>query len=93
VADRSTIRDAVVAGLAEANGVSSADVEDAIAASGGDNRLELDSKTAEWIIAHVELVLGATLPTPADLGRDEIATVGALTTAIADALRVANRRG
>jgi acyl carrier protein len=93
VVDRSAIRAAVVAGLAEANGVSSTDAESAITASGGDNRLELDSKTAEWIIAHVELVLGATLPTPADLGREQIATVGALTTAIADALRVATRRG
>jgi hypothetical protein len=93
VADWSAIRDAVVAGLAEANGVSSADVEAAIAANGGDDLLELDSKTAEWIIAFAELAFGATLPTPVELGREQIATVAALTAAIADALRVPDRQG
>ncbi|WP_440104138.1 hypothetical protein [Streptosporangium sp. H16] len=88
--DRMVIREAIIAGRAVASGDSPEDVEAAIAANGGDDHFELDSKTAEWVIVYVEQVLqlGTKLPTPSDLGRDQFATIGALITAIADALGV-----
>jgi hypothetical protein len=89
VTDRTAIRDAVVVGLAELYGVSPAEAEEVIDGTGGDDMLELDSKMAEWIIAHAEKEFGATLPTPVELGREQFATVAALTAAIADALGVA----
>lgn len=84
--DRDAIRDAVIVGLAEANGLATADVEATITVNGGDDLLELDSKTAEWIIAYAERVFGTDLPTPVELGREQIATVATLIAAIADTL-------
>jgi len=89
VTDRNAVRDAVIVGLAEVYGVSPADVEERIDAIGGDDLIELDSKTAEWIIAHAEKEFGATLLTPVEMGREQFATVAALAAAIADALGVA----
>jgi acyl carrier protein len=89
VTDRNAVRDAVIVGLAEVHGVSPADVEEVIDGTGGDDLLELDSKTAEWIIVHAEKEFGATLPTPVEMGREQFATVVALVAAIADALGIA----
>jgi acyl carrier protein len=88
VTDRKAVRDAVIVGVAQVHGVSPADAEDVVNATGGDDLLELDSKTAEWIIAHAEKEFGATLPTPVEMGREQFATVAALVAAIADALGI-----
>ncbi|NKY59393.1 hypothetical protein [Nocardia flavorosea] len=86
--DEDVLRDALVAGIAEFNVVTSGEVEEAIAAVGGDYAFELESRLAEWVIAHVEFVLGLTwpLPKPADLRREQFATVAALQAAITTAV-------
>jgi len=86
--DRAAVRDAVIAGLAEVFGVSPEHVEEEICSVGGDNYLELDSKTAEWIIAHAEKEFGSILPTPVEMGREDFSTIGALVAAIAAALGI-----
>jgi hypothetical protein len=76
---RETVRDALLDGLAMCS--SEEEVAAAVAAV-PDNMFELDSKTAEFVLVHVEGVLGIDLPTPADLGREQFATLGALIDAI-----------
>jgi hypothetical protein len=78
--DRAAVRDAVIAGLAEVFGVSPEHVEEQICFVGGDNYLELDSKTEEF---------GSILPTPVEMGREDFSTIGALVAAIAAALGIA----
>ncbi|MQY27240.1 hypothetical protein [Nocardia aurantia] len=86
--DEETLRDALVEGIAECAAVTVDEAEAAIAAAGGDFLFELDSRQAEWVIARVEylLKLVTPLPKPADLPRNQFATLGALGTAIAGAL-------
>jgi hypothetical protein len=88
VIDTEAIRDAIIAGLAVAENVAPGDVEDAIGRLGSDDRFEIESKTAEFVCAYVEHALGldVRLPTPCDLGREQFATVAALTGAIAEFL-------
>lgn len=88
--DQQALRDVLVRGLAEFGDYSVDQVEAAITAVGGDDAFELDSKQAEWMVAHVEHALGVLtpLPKPADLQRDQFATLGALLDAIAHALDV-----
>jgi hypothetical protein len=83
-------RQAAVEALAITHGIDSSAVEAAIATAGGDELLELDSKTAEFIIAAIEVALGKTLPTPADLGRSNIGTLGVLLRALAPRLSAAS---
>jgi len=83
-------RQAAVEALAITHGLDVAATEAAIAAAGGDDLLELDSKTAEFLIAAIEVRLGQTLPTPADLGRTNIATLGVLLRALAPRLSAAS---
>src|SRR5258708_6857686 len=77
---RDTVRDALLAGLVACS--SEEEVAEAVAAVPDDYMFELDSKTAEFVMVHVEGVLGVNLPTPADLGREQFATLGALIDAI-----------
>jgi hypothetical protein len=88
--DRGALRDLLVRGLAEFEDYTVEQVEAVITGAGGDNALELESRQAEWIVAHVEHALGDTkpLPKPADLQRNQFATLGALLEAIASALDV-----
>jgi hypothetical protein len=88
--DRQALRDLLVRGLAEFEDYTVDQVEAAITAAGSDDALELDSKKAEWMVAHLEHTLGLTtpLPKPADLQRDQFATLAALFEAIARALDV-----
>ena len=79
-------RQAAVEALAITHGLDLSAAEAAIAAAGGDEMLELDSKTAEFLIAAIELHLGKTLPTPADLGRANIRTLVVLLRALAPLL-------
>jgi hypothetical protein len=76
------VRDALLAGLVVCS--SDEEVAEAVAAVPDDYMFELDSKTAEFVMVHVEGVLGVDLPTPADLGREQYATLGALIDAILD---------
>jgi len=83
-------RQAAVAALAITYGIDVAAVEAIIAARGGDDLLELDSKLAEFVIAAMEVALGKTLPTPSDLGRDSIGSLGVLLRALAPLLSAAS---
>lgn len=82
------IREAIVAGLAVAENVEPGEVEQAIGSLGGDDKFEIESKTAEFVCAYVEHVLqpDVRLPTPCDLGREQFATIAALASAIARVL-------
>ncbi len=85
-----TMRDAVRGSLLE--GLAECYAPDEIAAAlkaYGDYQLELDSKEAEYAIVYVETVLGVSLPAPADLDREQFATLGALVDAIMAHLREA----
>lgn len=77
---RDTMRDTLLAGLTECS--SADEVAEALGAVPDDYLFELDSKTAEFVMVFVEDALGLNLPTPADLGREEFATLGALIDAI-----------
>ena len=85
VIETKVIREAIVAGLAVAENVETDDIERAIGRLGSDEMFELESKTAEFVCAYVEhvLELDVKLPTPCDLGRDQFATIAALTSAVA----------
>lgn len=72
------IRDALIASIADVAGVTPQEVLDRISELGGDGHFELASKTAESAIAGLELMLGVGLPGPADLKREEFATISAL---------------
>lgn len=79
---RHVVREALVAGVAELEGYADdeiGEIEAAIADCGGLDSYELDSKQAEWIIAHVEHVLdlAVPLPKPSDLHREQFATLQA----------------
>ena len=83
-------RRTAVEALGITHGIDPSAVEATIATVGGDDLLELDSKTAEFIIAAIEVALGKTLPTPADLGRSNIGTLGVLLRALAPRLSAAS---
>ncbi|NMF28836.1 hypothetical protein HF845_10600 [Cellulosimicrobium aquatile] len=76
---RDEVRRALVAALAEVEGVSVEEIENAIAARGGDNLYELDSKTAECLIGPLVALYGRRLPGPADLEPEQYATIESLT--------------
>ena len=66
----------MVAALCESFGQD--EVESAMAAQPDDYLLELDSKTAEYLLVAAEVVVGRRLPIPADLGREQYASLGLL---------------
>src|ERR1700677_3487508 len=90
VTDLKAIRDAIIAGLAEAQNHTTDEVEKAIQNVGGDGGFEIESKTPAFVSAYVEqtLGLGVKLPTPCDLGPDQYATIAALIGAIAGHLNI-----
>lgn len=83
-------RAAAIEAIAITYGLDTADVETEIAAAGGDDLLELDSKLAEFVIAAIEVALGKTLPTPADLGKENIQSLGVLLRRLAPLLSAAS---
>lgn len=83
-------RNAAVGAVAITYGLDITEAEAQIAALGGDDLLELDSKFAEFVIAAIEVALGQTLPTPADLGKDNIRSLGVLLRALAPLLTAAS---
>lgn len=54
------------------------EVDAALSADPDEYMLELDSKTAEFLLAKVEILTGAKLPAPADLGPEQYASLGSL---------------
>lgn len=76
--NRADIRKALVAALANVEGVHPAEVDSAVEAVGGDACYELDSKTAECVIAEIGHAYGVTLAGPADLPAEAYATIDAL---------------
>ncbi|WP_127476124.1 hypothetical protein [Microbacterium sulfonylureivorans] len=76
--DPAAVREHLVRMIAEVEGVDADEVYEAIAAAGEDGDFQLRSKIAESVIAGLEEVFGVTLPAPADLPREEFATVNAL---------------
>ena len=54
------------------------EVDAALAADPDEYMLELDSKTAEFLLAKVEILTGTKLPAPADLGPEQYASLGSL---------------
>lgn len=83
-------RVAAIEALGLTYGLDPADVETQITDVGGDDLLELDSKLAEFVIAAIEVALGKTLPTPADLEKDNIRSLGALLRSLAPLLSAAS---
>jgi len=75
---RGDIREALLAALANVEGVDVEDLEREMAATGGENLYELDSKVAECVIAEIGEAFGVTLAGPADLPPDQYATIEAL---------------
>jgi len=54
------------------------EVDEALAANSDEYMLELDSKTAEFLLAKIEILTGVNLPAPADLGPEQYASLGSL---------------
>lgn len=76
MADRAAVRAAMVAALREIFGDD--EVDQALGSEPDDYLLELDSKTAEYLLVAAEVVVGSKLPTPTDLGREQFASLGLL---------------
>lgn len=72
------VRDSMIAALGVTQGLTSQEIEAGLSTLGGDNMLELDSKTAEFLLVAAEAVVGRPLPCPADLGKHQYATLGIL---------------
>lgn len=85
------VRDALIKALANVEGVDDADIEDAISELGGDQMYELQSKTAEAVLAEVGEALGFTPVGPADLQPEQYATLDALVDLAVAALDAAER--
>lgn len=88
---RQTVRDALIGALANVEGVDDVEIEGAIGQLGGDQMYELDSKTAEAVLAEVGEALGFTPVGPADLLPEQYATLDALVDLVEAALGVAGR--
>jgi hypothetical protein len=76
MADRDAVRSAMIDALCEVLGRD--EVEESLGRETDDYLRELDSKTAEYLLVAAESVVGRRLPTPAELGREQFATLGLL---------------
>lgn len=85
------VRRALIEALANVEGVDDADIEDAITSRGGDHMYELESKTAEAVLAEVGEAFGFIPVGPADLQPEQYATLDALADLVEAALGVAGR--
>jgi hypothetical protein len=88
---KEVIRAALIEALANVEGVDTDDIEGAVVGLGGDQWYELDSKTAEAVLAEVGQALGFTPVGPADLAPDQYATLGALLDLIETAVNLPGR--
>lgn len=76
MAGRDVVRSAMVDALYEVYGRD--EVDRSLTEQSDDYLRELDSKTAEYLLVAAEIVVGRELPTPAELGRDQYASLGLL---------------
>lgn len=88
---RQTVRDGLIEALANVEGVDDVEIEDAVTDLGGDQMYELQSKTAEAVLAEVGEAFGFTPVGPADLQPEQYATLDALVDLVEAALGVAGR--
>lgn len=88
---RRTVRDVLIKALANVEGVDETEISEAIDQLGGDQMYELDSKTAEAILAEVGEALGLVVAGPADLPPEQYATLDALLNLLETALGVVGR--
>lgn len=88
---RADVRDALVEAIANVEGYDAQDVEMEIASRGGDRAYELESKTAEAVLAEVGEALGFTPVGPADLEPEQYSTLSVLIDLVEDAVGVAGR--
>lgn len=91
-ASRLDIREAILDELADVEGVNRSEIDDAIERVGGDEMYELESKTAEAVLAGLSARIGVALPGPADLEPEQFTTVDALA-ALVEAKLVAGATG
>lgn len=82
------VRAALIKALANVEGVDDDEIEASIGDLGGDDMYELQSKTAEAVLAEVGEALGFTPVGPADLQPEQFATLGALRQLLEGALDV-----
>ncbi|MCR6493533.1 hypothetical protein [Cellulomonas sp. P24] len=80
---RSDIREAILDELADVEGVDRGEIDGAIGTVGGDEMYELESKTAEAVLAGLSARFGVALPGPADLEPEQFTTVDALVALVA----------
>jgi hypothetical protein len=88
---REEIRAALLKAVANVEGVDVDEIEDAVDGLGGDEQYELDSKTAEAVLAEVGETLGFTPVGPADLDPDRYATLVALLDLVEGAFNLTGR--
>ena len=74
--DVNLVRSSLLDALAEIH--DRAELEAAVASAGDDYLLELDSKTAEYLLVAAEVLVGHELPCPADLHATDYNSLGAL---------------
>lgn len=86
---RAEIREALIAALANVEGVCAEEIEAAAESAGGDALYELDSKVAECVIAEVGEAFSVTLGGPADLLPEQYATLEALLDMLQDQISAA----
>lgn len=83
-----TVRDALIKALANVEGCDESEIEEAVGDLGGDQMYELQSKTAEAVLAEVGEALNFTPVGPADLQPEQFATLDALRHLVEAALGV-----
>jgi hypothetical protein len=83
------VRDALIEAIANVEGVDESEIESAIAHLGGDEMYELDSKSAEAVLAEVGETLGVATLGPADLRPEQYASLAALIVLVQEASLVA----
>lgn len=86
---RHTVREALIRALANVEGVDDVEIEDAVTDRGGDQMYELQSKTAEAVLAEVGEAFGFTPVGPADLKPEQYADLDALVDLVESALGLA----
>ena len=76
MASYNDVRGCMITALGLTYGLEVSEIEAGLTALGDDYLLELDSKTAEFLLVAAEVVVGHRLPCPADLGQDQYASLG-----------------
>jgi acyl carrier protein len=85
------VRNALIKAIANVEGVDDREIEDAIGDQGSDQMYELDSKTAEAVLAEVGDALGFVPVGPADLAPEQYSTLEALVSLVEAALAATGR--